>query len=212
MGAKLCIPQIRWLRPEGCRPAPHLAGEQRGRRAPAAVTDGAASEWSPVVVAGGMAYLRGDAKRPARAVVQFGAGGPRELAPETVPAEFPTERPGGAAAGDLHRHGRHAGPRAALSAARRRGGGETPRAGLLPRRLAAADAARLALHGLLQQRLRDESVPGQPGLRRAVGQLPQRHRLRARISARRSTYGAAGASEFNDVLGAGLYLRTARRR
>ena len=48
-------------------------------------------------------------------------------------------------------------------------------------RAAAADAARLALHGLLQQRLRRESVSRQSRLRRAVGELPARHRLRPRL-------------------------------
>ena len=97
-----------------------------GGRPPAAVTDGAASEWSPVLVTGGIAYLRGDAKRPARAMVQLGAGS-RELAPETIPADFPTDDLVVPAAGDLYGHGRDAGACAALSAARRRGGGETCR-------------------------------------------------------------------------------------
>ncbi len=61
-----------------------------GGHAPAAVTSGAASEWSPVLVSGGLAYLRGDAKRPPRAMIQLGAGS-RELAPETIPADFPTD-------------------------------------------------------------------------------------------------------------------------
>ena len=46
------------------------------------------------------------------------------------------------------------------------------------RRSGAADAARLPLHALLPRRLRRQSVAGEPRLRRDVGQLPQRHRLR----------------------------------
>ncbi len=61
-----------------------------GGHAPVAVTSGAASEWSPVLVSGGVAYLCGDAKRPARAMIQLGAGS-REMAPETIPADFPTD-------------------------------------------------------------------------------------------------------------------------
>jgi dipeptidyl aminopeptidase/acylaminoacyl peptidase len=61
-----------------------------GGHAPVAVTKGDASEWSPVVVTGGLAYFRGDAKRPARAIVQLGAVS-REMAPETIPADFPAE-------------------------------------------------------------------------------------------------------------------------
>jgi dipeptidyl aminopeptidase/acylaminoacyl peptidase len=61
-----------------------------GGSAPVAVTSGASSEWSPVMVTGGLAYLRGDAKRPARAMVQLGANS-REMAPETIPGDFPTD-------------------------------------------------------------------------------------------------------------------------
>ena len=58
--------------------------------------------------------------------------------------------------------------------ARREAAGDHLRA----RRPGAADAARLPLHALLPLGLRHQSVAGQPGLRRAVGELPQRHRLR----------------------------------
>ncbi|MEO8593602.1 MAG: prolyl oligopeptidase family serine peptidase [Candidatus Solibacter sp.] len=61
-----------------------------GGRAPVAVTKGESIEWSPVAVQGGLAYLRSEAKRPARAVVQLG-GSARDLAPETVPAGFPAD-------------------------------------------------------------------------------------------------------------------------
>ena len=56
-----------------------------------------------------------------------------------------------------------------------------PALDLRARRAAAADAARLALHGLLRERLRDEPVPGQPRVHRAVGELPAGHRLRPRV-------------------------------
>jgi dipeptidyl aminopeptidase/acylaminoacyl peptidase len=62
---------------------------------PVAVTSGAGLEWSPVLVTGGLAYLCADARGPARAAIQLGApilGSPsREMAPETIPADFPTE-------------------------------------------------------------------------------------------------------------------------
>jgi dipeptidyl aminopeptidase/acylaminoacyl peptidase len=61
-----------------------------GGRPPSARTKGDASEWSPVLVNGGLAYLRGDAKRPARAMIQLGADS-REMAPETIPADFPID-------------------------------------------------------------------------------------------------------------------------
>src|ERR1039458_4948126 len=59
-----------------------------GGHAPAAVTGGKGLEWSPVLVTGGLAYFRADAKLPARAAMD-----PRratgDLAPETIPADFP---------------------------------------------------------------------------------------------------------------------------
>ncbi len=55
-----------------------------------AVTSGEGLEWAPVGVAGGLAYLHSDARKPARAAVRIGSA-ERDLAPETVPAEFPTD-------------------------------------------------------------------------------------------------------------------------
>jgi dipeptidyl aminopeptidase/acylaminoacyl peptidase len=56
---------------------------------PTAVTKGEALEWSPVPVTGGVAYLRADARHPARASVQMGAMPARDLAPAAIPADFP---------------------------------------------------------------------------------------------------------------------------
>ena len=61
--------------------------------------------------------------------------------------------------------------------------------------------------GVLQPRLRHEPVPGEPRVRGARRQLPLRHRLRAEVPRGAERRGRRGASEFNDVLGAGLYLR-----
>ena len=55
-----------------------------------AVTAGEGIEWSPVAVAGGVGYLHSDARRPARAAVKLGAV-ERDLAPETIPADFPAD-------------------------------------------------------------------------------------------------------------------------
>ncbi len=68
--------------------------------------------------------------------------------------------------------------RAALSPERRR---QAPRHHLRARRAAAADAVDVALHGLLLERVRRESVPGESRLRRALGELSPRHRLRPRL-------------------------------
>jgi dipeptidyl aminopeptidase/acylaminoacyl peptidase len=55
-----------------------------------AVTGGEGIEWNPVAVAGGVAYLHSDARRPARAAVRIGAV-ERDLAPESIPADFPVD-------------------------------------------------------------------------------------------------------------------------
>src|SRR5205085_2452180 len=63
-------------------------------------------------------------------------------------------------------------------------GGRGAKAGrrLRTRWAAAADAPRLALHGLLHEFVCDESVPRQHRLRGASGELSPRHRLRTRLS------------------------------
>ncbi len=64
--------------------------DSAGKAPPAPVTKGNALEWSPVLVDGGVAFIRADARRPARATIQLGAV-TREMAPETIPADFPIE-------------------------------------------------------------------------------------------------------------------------
>lgn len=54
------------------------------------ITNGEGLEWSPVPIASGVAFLHSDAKRPARAAVRVG-NAERDLAPETIPADFPSE-------------------------------------------------------------------------------------------------------------------------
>ena len=54
------------------------------------VTSGEGLEWTPVPIAGGVAYLHSDARRPARAAVRVGTE-ERDLAPETIPADFPAD-------------------------------------------------------------------------------------------------------------------------
>ncbi len=59
---------------------------------PAAVTSGAGIEWAPVSTSDGkgIAMLRSDAKVPARPALAVGAAAPRDLAPETSPSRFPS--------------------------------------------------------------------------------------------------------------------------
>jgi dipeptidyl aminopeptidase/acylaminoacyl peptidase len=58
---------------------------------PVAITNGVGSEWQPVEISEGqgVAFLHSDARRPERAAIIPRGGSPRDLAPETVPAEFP---------------------------------------------------------------------------------------------------------------------------
>jgi dipeptidyl aminopeptidase/acylaminoacyl peptidase len=57
---------------------------------PRAITSGETLEWSPVAAGGGVAFLHADAKRPARAAIQLG-GAVRDLASDTIPADFPAD-------------------------------------------------------------------------------------------------------------------------
>lgn len=57
------------------------------------VTTGADIEWQPVVTSDGaaIAFLKSGTRKPAHAVIQVGATAPRELAPSTIPADFPMQ-------------------------------------------------------------------------------------------------------------------------
>jgi dipeptidyl aminopeptidase/acylaminoacyl peptidase len=58
---------------------------------PVAVTTGADIEWQPAMTSDGraIAFLRSGARRPAHAAILVGAAAPRELAPGTIPGDFP---------------------------------------------------------------------------------------------------------------------------
>jgi len=57
---------------------------------PEALTRGESLEWSPVFAGTGIAYLHSDARRPARAAIQMG-GTVKDLAPDSIPGDFPTD-------------------------------------------------------------------------------------------------------------------------
>ena len=59
---------------------------------PAAVTSGTGIEWSPVQTSDGkaVAILRSDVKVPARPALVVGTTAPRDIAPELIPASFPS--------------------------------------------------------------------------------------------------------------------------
>jgi dipeptidyl aminopeptidase/acylaminoacyl peptidase len=54
------------------------------------VTNGEGLEWSPVAAAHGVAYLHSDGKHPARAAIMNGAA-EHDLAPDAIPADFPAD-------------------------------------------------------------------------------------------------------------------------
>ena len=177
-----------------------------GGHAPAALTRGDASEWSPVLVNGGLAYLRGDAKRPARAMIQLAAA-TRELAPETIPADFPTD--------DL------VVPQQVVYTAT---DGMPVHAQLFLPPGSAPDKKHPALvfmHGGSRRQMllgwhymdyynnsyaMNQYLASQGYV---VLSINYRSGIRYGLNFREAiNYGASGASEFNDVEGAGLYLRT----
>jgi dipeptidyl aminopeptidase/acylaminoacyl peptidase len=58
--------------------------------APQALTTGTAIEWNPAPLPDGqIAYLRADARRPGQPVIQNGAAGARAIAPDSIPASYP---------------------------------------------------------------------------------------------------------------------------
>jgi dipeptidyl aminopeptidase/acylaminoacyl peptidase len=69
----------------------HLWSEPVTGDHPTPLTKGEGIEWSPVTMSDGatVALLHSDAQRPARPAIVASAGGIRDLAPETLPADFP---------------------------------------------------------------------------------------------------------------------------
>ena len=132
-----------------------------GAASPVALTPGRGLEWNPAVLADGtsVAFVRADARRPGQPAARLPAAHRASFGPEAIPAAFPAaalvEPAGGAIAaadGMTHPRRRSSGRRDAGAAGEKR-----PGAHLLPRRIAAPDAARLELPQLLPQRLRLQS-------------------------------------------------------
>ena len=176
---------------------------------PTSVTTGNGIEWSPVMTSDGkgVALLRSDARRPARAAIVLGSGATRDLAPETIPSDFPESalvapQPVIVSAADGMRiHGQLFLPADAKPNGRHPAliffHGGSRRQMLLGWHYmyyyhnAYAMNQYLASRGYLVLAVNYRSGIGYG--------LEFREAL---------NYGATGASEFNDVLGAGLYLRS----
>jgi dipeptidyl aminopeptidase/acylaminoacyl peptidase len=173
------------------------------------LTPGNGIEWSPVETGDGatIAMLRSDAKNPARASIKIGNSDPRDLAPNSIPADFPTSslivpQPVILSAADgLRIHGQL----------------------FLPPDTAPNQqhAAVIFFHGGSRRQMllgwhymdyyNNSYAMNQylASLGYIVLSVNYRSGVGYGLDFREAlNYGATGASEFNDVLGAGLYLRS----
>jgi len=193
----------------------HLWKVAAGGGSPERVTRGEGIEWAPRVLSDGktVALLRSDARRPARPAILAG-GEVEDLAPKAIPSDFPTaslvvpQQVIFAAADGLPIHGQlflppPDGPGPSLAA----GGVRHP--------------AIVFFHGgSRRQMLLGWHYMGYYHNAYAINQyltsrgyvvlsVNYRSGIGYGLNFREATnYGATGASEFNDVMGAGLYLRS----
>jgi dipeptidyl aminopeptidase/acylaminoacyl peptidase len=173
-----------------------------------ALNKDAGIEWSPVEISDGsaIAMLRSDARNPARASIKIGNGDVRDLAPNSVPADFPASslivpQPVILSAADgLRLHGQLFLP-----------------AGANPNQ---QHPAVIFFHGGSRRQMllgwhymdyyNNSYAMNQylASLGYIVLAVNYRSGIGYGLNFREAlNYGATGASEFNDVLGAGLYLR-----
>jgi len=180
-----------------------------GGQAPRAITSGNGIEYSPIILSdqNTVAFLRSDAKAPERASIISGTNAARDLAPESIPAEFPQsalvepQQVIFSAADGMKIHGQLFMP-ANLDRSKRHPAllffhGGSRRQMLLGwhynyyYRNSYAMNQYLANHGYVVLSV---------NYRSGIGYGMQ---FREALN-----YGATGASEFQDVLGAGLYMRS----
>ena len=173
----------------------------------AQATRGDGIEWSPVETsAGALAMLHSDAHNPARAAIQSGKGEPRDLAPDSIPAGFPAsslvtpQQVIFPAADGLQIHGQLFLPASGSSGRKR--------------------PAMIFFHGGSRRQMllgwhymdyyHNSYAMNQylASLGYVVLSVNYRSGIGYGLNFREAiNYGATGASEFNDVMGAGLYLR-----
>jgi dipeptidyl aminopeptidase/acylaminoacyl peptidase len=187
----------------------HLWREPVTGGRPEALTRGAGIEWSPAVASDNatVALLHSDAQRPARPAVLGASGEMIDLAPETMPPDFPaaelnTPQPVMLSAADgLQLHGQLFLPKSVAAGERRPAiiffHGGSRRQMLLGWHYMDYYHNAYAMNQYLASR---GYVVLAVNYRSGIGYgLDFREAL---------NYGATGASEFNDALGAGLYLRS----
>lgn len=179
-----------------------------GASKPERVTSGSGIEWSATMTADGnaLAFLQSDARKPARPMIEVGGGTPRELAPDTMPSDFPAsalvepEAVTVAAADGLQIPAQLFKPLGSAPAERRPAviffHGGSRRQMLLGWNYGFYYHNAYALNQYLASR---GYIVLSVNYRSGIGYgMEFREAL---------NYGANGASEFNDVIGAGLYLR-----
>jgi dipeptidyl aminopeptidase/acylaminoacyl peptidase len=172
-------------------------------------TSGSGIEWSPVEAGDGsaLAFLSSDAKRPAQAMVKLGSAAPRALAPESFPRRFPSDalvepEPVTISASDGMRiHAQLFRPKNHRPGEHHRGAiffhGGSRRQMLLGWHYMYYYHNTYAMNQYLASR---GYVVLSVNYRSGIGYgLEFREAL---------DYGANGASEFQDVVGSGLYLRS----
>ena len=173
------------------------------------VTSGDGIEWSPVVTSDGkaIAFLRSGAQQPARAAIIVDSAPPKDLAPDSIPADFPADKlvtPQAvmlSAADGMQIHGQLFVPRTIRAGERRPAvvffHGGSRRQMLLAWHYMYYYNNSYAMNQYLASR---GYIVLSVNYRSGIGYgLDFREAL---------NYGARGASEFNDVIGAGLYLRS----
>ncbi len=180
-----------------------------GGGTPRAVTTGAGIEWSPVVAAdeNAIAFLASDARHPAHAQIKVGSDDPRAMAASSLPSDFPLDDlvvpqqvifPG---ADGMMIHGQLFLPPDLRRRGERRPGvlffhGGSRRQMLLGWHYRGYYHNAYALNQYLAN---NGYIVLSVNYRSGIGYgLEFREAL---------NYGARGASEFNDVVGAGLYLQ-----
>jgi dipeptidyl aminopeptidase/acylaminoacyl peptidase len=184
----------------------HLWRVPAGGGTPLPVTTGAGIEWSPQVTSGGqVVFLHSDAVRPARPAIRLDPGEVRDLAPEAIPADFPTDalvtpqQVIFSSADGLELHGqlflpKHGGP---------------PHPAVIFLHGGSRRQMLLGWHYMLYYHNAYALNQYLASRGYVVLSVNYRSGIGYGLNFREALdYGPAGASEFNDVLGAGLFLKT----
>ncbi len=180
-----------------------------GGGAPVALTRGTGIEWAPVMTADakGVALLRADSRQPPRPAILVGSAAPKDLAPGAIPADFPVaalvepQQVRFSSADGMTIHGQLFVPKNVRPGERRPAvvffHGGSRRQMLLGWHY---NYYYRNAYGMNQYLASQGYVVLSVNYRSGIGYgLDFREALH---------YGAQGASEFNDVLGAGTYLRS----